>query len=214
MIDEPSLDLSDTRTGEDYRSPNTWPSWLFRIVFLLPLMALIILCTLSLLPVFELTATVFGLLVFYDAFLVITLFVLGYHFIRSRNTTTVLPCTSSLWYQIYSGILFTSMLALVIIASLETWKSPCGFYTTFPNTFNFCGTTLPSAQNSTDGVFGVAVAGNMTTNLGFNFTQPAREMSILYFFGSCQGYFYWNDNFTGVGGFTFANTSDRFSYIG
>ncbi|KAE9382215.1 hypothetical protein N431DRAFT_319035, partial [Stipitochalara longipes BDJ] len=133
---ELSLDLSEMGTGEDYRPPNTWPSMLFRMLFLLPIMALIGLCTNGLVPapgeVVVDTATVFGLLLFYDIFLVIALIVLGYHFIRGRNTTTLLPCTSSLWYQIYSVILFASMLVLIIIASLETWKSPCGFYTTFP----------------------------------------------------------------------------------
>jgi len=216
MIDELSLDLLDLGTGEDYRPPNTWPSMVLRTLFLLPIVALIILCTSSLVPTsggFADTATVFGLLLFYDIFLVITLTVLGYYFIRGRNTTTVLPCTSSLWYQIYSSILFASMLVLVIIASLETWKSPCGFYTTFPSNINWCGTTISSAQNTTDGVFGVAVTGNMTTNLGASFVQSPEEMSILYFSGSCLGYFHWNDNFTGAEGFRFVNTSDKYSFL-
>ena len=214
MIEELSLDLSDMRTGEDYLTPNTWPSMVLRILFLVPIMALIALCTSSLVPDGSVdTATVFGLLLFYDIFLVITLTVLGYYFFRGRNTTTVLPCISSLWYQIYSGILFTSMLVLVIIASLETWKSPCGYYTTFPTDYSFCGATLSSAQNTTDGVFGVAVTGNITSNLGASFLQPQGEMSILYFQGSCQGYFNWNDNFTAVEGFRFVNTSDRTLFL-
>jgi len=216
IMHEP-LDLSDAWTGEDYRSPNTWPSWLFRTLFLLLIMGLTILCTANLIPAFSrnttYTPTVFCMLLFYDIFLVITVTVLGYHFIRSRNTTTVLPCTSSLWYQAYTDMLFISMLVLIITASLENWKSPCGFYTTYPSNWMFCGATLSSMKNTTDGVFGLAVIGNATTGLDFNFAQPQEEMSLLYFYGSCQGWFYENEDLTGAEGFRFVNTTDRTSFL-
>jgi hypothetical protein len=216
MTNEP-LDLSEEWTGEDYRSRNTWPSWLFRTLFLLPIMGLTILCTQNLVPEFSgnsmYTPTIFGVLLFYDVFLVTTVIVLGYYFIRSRNTTTILPCASSLWYQVYTGMLYISMLILIIIASLENWKSPCGFYTTYPRNWPFCGVTLSSVENTTDGIFGIAVVGNATAALGFGFAQPQGEMSLLYFDGSCQGWFHENDDLTGAEGFRFVNTTDQTSFL-
>jgi hypothetical protein len=216
IINEP-LDLSKASRGENYRSPNTWPSWLFRTLFLLVIMGLTILCTINLIPAFSrnisYTTTIFGILLFYEIFLVVTFIVLGYYFIRSRNKTTVLPCTSSLWYQVYTSTLFISMLVLIIIASLESWKSPCGFYTTYPSNSMLCGATPSSMKNTTDGVFGLAIIGNATTGLGFNFAQPQGEMSLLYFYGSCQGWFNENDDLTGAEGFRFENTTDRTSFL-
>jgi hypothetical protein len=216
MTNEP-LDLSEELTGEDYRSRNIWASWLFRTLFLFPVIGLISLCTQNLIPQFSgnsrYTPTIFGVLLFYDVFLVTTLIVLGYYFIRSRNTTTVLPCVSFLWYQVYTGLLYLSMLLLITIASIENWKSPCGFYTTYPSNWPICGAKFSSVKNTTDGIFGIAVVGNATTDLGFGFAQPTGEMSLLYFDGSCQGWFHGNDDLTGAEGFRFVNTTDQTSFL-
>jgi hypothetical protein len=210
-IDE-TLGFLGAGIGEGYRSPSTWQSWLLRTLFLLPIIALVILCSVNLIPGFYkdnwYTATFFGILLFYDIFLINTVVIIGYYFIRCRNTTTVLPSISSIWYQFYTGMIFLLMLVLIIIASLETWKSPCGFYTTYPTGSLLCGNAFSSTKNITNGVFGIAIIGNTTIDLGFDLVQPQGAMSLLYFDGSCQGLFYENENSTGLEGFQFVNTSD------
>jgi hypothetical protein len=199
--------LSDTDAqdcaGEDYLSPKSWRSRVFRALFLLPIFGLIVLCLLYLLPVAVLdegypiyTATTWALIVSYLFFLVVTISTYLFYFIRDRNTTTVLPCVTSWWYQVYTGVLMALILILIVISSIETRKSVCGYYTTWPE--DACGNTYTSTKNMTDGVFGVAIAGNVTA---LELTQPEGEASVLYFEGSCLGYFYTKPDGVSLEGF-------------
>ncbi|KAF4629716.1 hypothetical protein G7Y89_g8429 [Cudoniella acicularis] len=143
------LNNLDGWTGEDYRSPNSLRSWLFRTLFLFSIIGLLAMCLMNItpMPISEgtwYTATTFVITISYLFFLVISAIVYGYYFIRSRNTTTVLPCVASLWYQIYTGVLLALMLVLIVIASVETRKSPCGLYTTWPGDWDPCGEPLLS----------------------------------------------------------------------
>ena len=205
------LNNSDDWTGEDYRSPNNLWSWLFRMLFLLLVLGLITLCFWYLIPIplsaggFY-TTTMFTLVVSYTFFLSISVLVYGYYFIRGHNATTVLPCVASLWYQIYTGVLLALVLVLIIIASIETRPSGCGSFTTWPMDVDICGGILPSSKNATEGIFGVAVVGNITD---LNFTQPEGDMSVLFLDGSCKGNLYYRPNGTGIEGFQFVNTTDR-----
>ena len=45
---------------------------------------------------------------------------------RAQDRTTVVPGVSTLWYRLYSAILFLLMLALFITASIETKQTWCG----------------------------------------------------------------------------------------
>lgn len=207
---QPSAGL-DSQEAESYCSSSTWQSWLLRAFFLLQLLGLIFLGTKNLVSAFSensvVTITLLCLALFYITILITTILALGYYFTRNLNKSIVLPCMFSLWYQIYTGLVFCSIIVLVIIASLENWLSPCGVYTTYPSDISLCGNTFSSAKNTTDGVFGVAITGNTTTDLAFDLVQSQGGMSVLFFEGSCQGWFYRNDDSTGFEGFQFVNNS-------
>ncbi|CAN9410591.1 unnamed protein product [Alternaria alternata] len=57
---------------------------------------------------------------------------------RAQDRTTVVPGVSTLWYRIYSAILFLLMLALFITATIETKETWCGKVTIF-NEEAICG---------------------------------------------------------------------------
>jgi hypothetical protein len=186
------LDMSDVWSGEDFKPSSNWKSWLFRGFFLLPIIGLIILCLYYIIPTSRsgtlslLTATTFTLVLFYLFFLTVSAFVYGYYFIRGRNTTTVLPCVTSRWYQIYTALLGALMLILVVIASIETRKSACGYYTTWPVDYDPCsGFAVSSDLNATEGIFGLAVRGSASTT-GFEFTEPNNFTSVVFFNGVCS----------------------------
>lgn len=48
---------------------------------------------------------------------------------RAQDRTTVVPGVSTLWYRLYSAILFLLMLALLITATIETKETWCGKFT-------------------------------------------------------------------------------------
>jgi hypothetical protein len=75
------------------------------------------------------TMTTFLLGVFYFVFITISLILYTFYFFRGQTTTTIIPCVSSMWYRLYSLLLTGFMMALIIIASLETNKDPTGIYT-------------------------------------------------------------------------------------
>jgi hypothetical protein len=57
---------------------------------------------------------------------------------RAQDRTTVVPGVSTLWYRLYSAILFLLMLALFITATVETKDTWCGKVTIF-NEEAICG---------------------------------------------------------------------------
>jgi len=105
------------------------------------------------------------------------------------------------------------MLALIIIASLDTRKSNCGFYITYSTDLIICGGIFASVHDTTNSVFGLAIIGNIINNIKFTFTQPQSEISLLYFQKSYQSYVGLNNSLMGVEGFRFVNTSDRYSFL-
>lgn len=65
---------------------------------------------------------------------------------RSLTPSTVIPCVSTIWYKIYTGLLIAIFVMLIIVASLETRRLPCGSYTTSTEAFDryFC----PNVQST------------------------------------------------------------------
>ncbi|KUJ15266.1 uncharacterized protein LY89DRAFT_750591 [Mollisia scopiformis] len=130
---------SDATSENDYHAPNCWQSLLFRVSFLVPIVGLIVICLYYTVPtsiddnVSLETVTGFILVLFYLIIFVVTLFIYGYYFFRDQNITTVIPCISALWYQIYTGILIGMVVVLIIVASLETRQSQCGYFTSWPS---------------------------------------------------------------------------------
>ena len=138
------FDIPESGTREDYMSPNAWQSWLFRGFFILPIIGLIIPCVFYLTPIGTgttynwLTFSEFILILFYLFFLFASTIIYTVYFVRGQTTTTVLPCVSSVWYQLYTGVLLALALVLVIITSIETRMTSCGYYATWPSSLDSC----------------------------------------------------------------------------
>ncbi|KAH8768559.1 hypothetical protein BGZ57DRAFT_943016 [Hyaloscypha finlandica] len=77
--------------------------------------------------------TTFASQLFYLNFLVCSLAIFA-SFIwrkeREEGNTTIIPCISSIWYQVYTYILFSLALVFILISALETRRTKCGLYTT------------------------------------------------------------------------------------
>jgi hypothetical protein len=186
------LDIPESRIREHYMSPNSWKSWLFRVLFLLPIIGLILFCIFYLAPIGPgnsghwLTLSEFILILFYLFFLFTSTIIYMVYFVRGQTTTTILPCVSSVWYQLYTGVLLAMTLVLIIITSIETRMTACGYYATWPSYHDYCiGVPVASDYNATQGVFGLAVVGE-TYNPDFNTSGvPVNQTSVVFFNGWC-----------------------------
>lgn len=76
------------------------------------------------------SAAFFAHLIFFAAFLILTVMIFAVHFVHGSSTTTVIPCHDAVWYKVYTIALFVGMLVLVVIAALESRKTWCGTWTT------------------------------------------------------------------------------------
>lgn len=125
--------------GIRYRPGSYWPSRLFRLLFLSILAALwaLALCW-ALIPdktlargyLVEYTATSFALAVFYFITFTTTMMTYAWYSIQDQTTSTILPCVSLLWFKAYAIFWSLSAALLVTLAAIETYKTPCGIYTT------------------------------------------------------------------------------------
>lgn len=50
----------------------------------------------------------------------ITVFILTLYMLPRYETTTVIPCITSTWYKIYTGLLILATLGVFLVAALET----------------------------------------------------------------------------------------------
>lgn len=188
-----SLHKNEPSSSELYHPSSSWRSRIMRAIFLMPIFGLLAVSILFMRPhtAFTatqhlahptLTATTLLLNLTCITFLVTTLTSFSIYFGRGRHTDTIIPCISSLWYKIYTGLLIALMLALIVVAGLQTRKTPCGLYTTLAKSYDesVCGGNLISADQE-HGLFGLAWK---------NSTSPAigRKMGIYPFAGWCKGH--------------------------
>jgi hypothetical protein len=75
--------------------------------------------------------------VFYVFFLLVTLVITVFYTIRCQNNTTIIPCINSIFYMAYTCILFALATIVTIITALETRKTACGVYTTYPESLGW-----------------------------------------------------------------------------
>ncbi|KAF8862231.1 hypothetical protein BDZ45DRAFT_686980 [Acephala macrosclerotiorum] len=183
------VNISETNIESSFRPANSWRGRIFRVFFLVPILLLWVMCIMYMVPwsnygprvEANITVTLFILNINYLVFLSATLFTYIYYFIRGRSATTVIPCISSTWYQIYTGILLVMMLILVIVAAIETRKTPCGMYTSWPG--DVCGGIYLNSTD-TDEPFGIALRYVAPMNV----TQlPEGEFRIAEWDGWCTG---------------------------
>lgn len=176
------------------RPATDWRSWLFRVLYLLPILFLCAICAFYILPGKNQnasTTTTFLLGLFYFIFLLASALIYIYYFVRERSATTIIPCISSLWYKVYTGILLSLMLVLIVVASLETRKTPCGRYTTWPTVTGMdqqlCHGLYPVISNSSVAPFGLATR-NPESQSGTTILGPG-QFRLVDFEGFCQGKF-------------------------
>jgi hypothetical protein len=125
-----------------FREPSFWPSRLFRLTYLILLLGLLALAIWFILPVQGgfCTTTSFLVDLFYLGFLTVTITIYIWYFGLRQTTSTVLPCISSAWYKIYTGIVICFGIVLTIIACIETRKTDCGVFISSPPEYDsyFC----------------------------------------------------------------------------
>ncbi|KAK7753812.1 hypothetical protein SLS62_004178 [Diatrype stigma] len=133
---QPSVDPDQDR----YRPTSFWASRIFRALYLLPVLAMIMTCTLYFCPwtkspndlyATTFTTTSFLLDIIYLGFAAATALICACYFARGY-TTTIIPCISSLWYKMYTIVIMLLALTLLVLACVETRKTPCGRYTSGP----------------------------------------------------------------------------------
>jgi hypothetical protein len=188
------LDPADYAPATQFHPVNSWRGRLFRFIFLIPVTFLWVMTLLYIIPtgngqrVMYLSPTLLLVNIFYLFFLTVTLVTYIYYFIRGPSATTVIPCIVSTWYQIYHASLIFMVLVTIIVASVETRKTTCGTYTTWPLSYTgndewMCGGVYAN-PNVTDAVFGLALRYDFTTNITM---LPQGEYRITEFNGLCLG---------------------------
>lgn len=182
-----------------------WASVLFRVTFMVPLFGLCLMPTTFLVAWHGFSVTNFVLILLYLYLFTSALVIVLYYFARG-HTSTVLPCIHTMWYRLYSAGLAALFLALFIVASIETRKTPCGVYTSFPDldgdseacvTQDVSMITLFPGQVENIGIswnshFATSTSrGNDTTGLGrVNGTiADLGRYAMFNFTGACLGVF-------------------------
>ena len=142
-VDAPlTLSLRSGVTGmadEDCFHPSKgWRGISVRVFFYLPL-----LCLLGIIIYFSTPQTgtawsATGLLVnlFYLILLGVGVVIFARYMFPLTSPPTIIPCASSIWYKIYTCFLLALVVTIIIIACIETRKTSCGTYTTFPKSFD------------------------------------------------------------------------------
>jgi hypothetical protein len=117
-----------------FRNPKGWASIAFRIAYILVLLALLCLALSFIVPpssdyVIIYTMTTFVVVLFFITILgfsvIIFIWLMGF----KRDTSTVIPCISSIWYKLYTVALIVFGIVVIAIACIETRKTPCGKFT-------------------------------------------------------------------------------------
>ncbi|KAI1373491.1 hypothetical protein F4677DRAFT_217380 [Hypoxylon crocopeplum] len=118
-------------TEDMFLPTSDWRSRVFRAVFLLPTIGLLVICLLFLIQPGggkEFTTTALLVALFYLIFLSATLVVCGYYLARGYTSTTI-PCIASRWYVVYTAALIGMGLVTFVIACIETRRTACGKWT-------------------------------------------------------------------------------------
>ncbi|KAH8729046.1 hypothetical protein GQ44DRAFT_503021 [Phaeosphaeriaceae sp. PMI808] len=110
--------------------------WSIRTFFFAPLMIQLVMTILTLVPFpgkgLIYTATCTALTIFSIYLLFGTLCAMLWQFFKQQDGHIVLPAVNTGLYKAYTISIFAGLLALLVIAGLETRRTFCGVYTTFP----------------------------------------------------------------------------------
>lgn len=133
---------SDDISYAEFRPRKSIHGYVARIIFLTPLLGMAGLTVFWTYWVSKdggyITGTGLFSLMLWFTFSLGSAFVFILNIARAQDRTTVVPGVSTLWYRLYSAILFLLMLALLITATIETKETWCGKVTIF-NEEEVCG---------------------------------------------------------------------------
>ncbi|KAE8451642.1 hypothetical protein EG329_003099 [Mollisiaceae sp. DMI_Dod_QoI] len=167
LVTQPTISsLHEPIISNRFHSPRVWRSIAIKAFYLMMVLGLLVVCIFLLVgkagtsnnsSFFTTTNLTLNLLFLF--FLAVTVGTLLYYVLLGRCNTTIIPCITAGWYKIYTGILFTAMLGVFIVAAIETRETPCGHYTTYARNsdtdWEICGpstyieTSRQQAANST-----------------------------------------------------------------
>ena len=177
------------------RPISPWPDFVFRLFYLGVLVLLWVADMVFLIPPPNATNNYFTNTLLmsnlcYLVLLISTIIIFAFYFFFKKSTSTVIPCASSIWYKFYTAVLTLMASILVVIATVETRKTPCGKTTSWPPSQAGADLILcPDLRymNSTSKVnaFGVATFGQVVQN-GTAVLQ-AGQVRLVEFTGFYQG---------------------------
>jgi len=124
------------KTSRTPEHPRGWRVWAIRACFVVPLTAHFTLTLLLLVPFkgkgLIYTATCLALIVFMTYLASATLCIMIWSMYHEQDTCVVLPVVNSAWYKVYTLSVYAGLLVLLLLSCLETRRTFCGVYTTFP----------------------------------------------------------------------------------
>ncbi|KAL9564960.1 hypothetical protein ACKAV7_011412 [Fusarium commune] len=117
-----------------FHNSGFWGSRTFRCTYVLVLLALLGLALSFMVPRGDTfyTMTTFVVIIFYLGVIGMTALITAWYMGIKGAKSTVLPCISSTWYKFYTGVLLGFGIAVIVIACIETRKTPCGKFTSGP----------------------------------------------------------------------------------
>ncbi|KAH8881135.1 hypothetical protein GQ53DRAFT_888841 [Thozetella sp. PMI_491] len=119
--------------GENRFRSASWASTTFRALLLMVILGLwtisvLYLCVLYFVTHVGFTMTSFLTTWLYLVVMTTTVATFSYYFVRG-NKSTIIPCIGSTWYKGYTLTLASLALIVIIVAAIETRRTPCGKYT-------------------------------------------------------------------------------------
>ncbi|KAM0810006.1 putative SUR7/PalI family-domain-containing protein [Seiridium cardinale] len=124
--------IGDTSSESHFRSVTYWPSRIFRFLYLLALAGVWTINLFYMAPITSrtgFTVTSFYVGAFFLLFLTGSIATYAYYFIRGSTNTTIIPCLSSKWYCAYCALMLAASVGLIVIAGIETNRTPQGRFT-------------------------------------------------------------------------------------
>ncbi|KAG8670616.1 hypothetical protein FPOAC2_09989 [Fusarium poae] len=115
-----------------YHNTSFWGSRVFRTAYVVAQLALIALALSFIVTLggsFFYTFTTFVVILFYLFVIGVSALITIWYIGVKSSRSTVLPCISSVWYKFYTGLMLGFGIALIVIACIETRKTPCGKFT-------------------------------------------------------------------------------------
>lgn len=187
--------------GNRYGPTSRWSSWLFRALYLVPLLTMLVICAQLIARAFwidhrynaNITASTFLVGICYIIFLAATSVICAFYFIKD-STSTVLPCVTATWYKAYTLMVMAMDLGSFIVSCIETREAPCGWFTSLGGNagdYRACYSpstqTVTSLNTGTTGWGPFAIATNFTQGSLRNRTLQSGQFWLYNFTGTCLG---------------------------